>query len=1735
MDESRGGPLGPDYDAYVNDLGWERRARRLREELPRHVGQRLPEHMTPTVWVMMERLPLSPNGKLDRLALPDPKETEAGSKSFEAPRGPIEEQIAGVWRQVLSVERIGREDNFFERGGHSLLATQVISRLRDLLGVEIPLRFLFEAQTVRELAAHVAHMRSGIEAPSVQSGPVPVGRSGDLPLSFAQQRLWFLNQLAPESAAYNIPMAFSLKGEVDLSAVNAALNAIVERHEVLRTRFINREGEPVQRVLPHTPFDVPVTDLSGETSTRRERLVEDAIGGEASTRFDLETEPPLRAALILRGKGDHLLLLTIHHIAADGWSAAIFAREFRAFYQAHRRGMAPSLAPLPLQYGDFAVWQRKWLEGEALERQFAYWRTNLSGLAPLNLPKDRPDRGGGPRQGEKIGFDISPETVAGLYRMSQRGQTTLFALVLATWQILLSRYGRQEDIAVGCPVANRTHLATEGLIGCFANTLVMRSRVDNELSFEEFLSLVTGRVLDAQSNQDVPFEKLVEELAPDRDLSRNPFFQVMLAFQNAPDEDLRLGDLIIEPVRAGSREAKFDLTLNVRETQNGGLSCHLEYASDLFDRPTAEQMGRHWRAILEAVTRDASVRIREIPLLDGDEVNRITRVWNATAQAYPEHACLHHLVSAQALRTPEAIAVSFNDAQITYGELERRSGQLANYLVRAGFGGERRVGVLLERSCEMVISLLGILKAGAAYLPLEPSLPADRLQFMIEDAEAQVIVSTNALAGRVPFFRGMLLRADADWPLISQAAQAAPADFTTPGRLAYVIYTSGSTGKPKAVMVPHRGMVSRVSWMLRKFEMGPGERLLQKTPLSFDASAWEFYVPLASGSCLVMAEPERHGDSAYLAHMICERRITALQVVPSMLGALLDEPLFPECRSLKWLFCGAEALPREMTRRLFELFPRDRRPALTNLYGPTEASPDVTSWTCGEEEQSEIVPIGKPIANTQIYILDEEMRPSPPGVPGELFIGGVALAWGYWGRPSLTAERFLPDPYGGFGARLYRSGDLARFRADGRIEFLGRIDHQVKIRGFRIETGEVESVLGAHPAVRKCAVMACESGPGEKRLVAYVVPQAGERPSPGEFRAYLQQQLPDYMVPAAFVELASLPLNGSGKLDRNALPEPNWGHEVSAQPASPIECVVADLWSSLLRVGAVGRDANFFELGGHSLLATRMMSRVRTLFSVELPLRTVFESPVLEEFASRVAEARRKAPAHNLPLIRPADRSRPLPLSTAQRRLWLSQMLEPESAAYNVIDGMLLNGSPDIRALRRAVEEIVRRHEILRTRFVAEGAEPVQVIEPAFPIPVAFVDLSEVPVSNRDQTAKVVAGEQAHRAFDLSLLPLLRLLVIKMSDARHALVATMHHIINDGWSMGVLGGEFWGLYRRFAKGESVSLPEPRLQYADYAAWERGITEGPAAEEALSYWRRQLSDVAEIELPKDRPRPRRPSHRSGVIPLEVGAETLDGLNRVGRSEGTTLFMTLTAALEMAISHFSGRELFPLGTTFANRGRPELEGLLGFFANQVVLRAEVPRRSTARELLRAVRDTALDAHDFQHVPFERVVEAVAPARNGRRQPLFDAKIVLNAAGPDSDEGAGGSGLTIDPWPVEGATAKFDLLLLLTERGNELRGALEFDADIYDHSTAERIAHLFESILKSMASDDDVLSRPVEQVLEIAERERWNKLRERAERASAEVRHNASRRAIVVPASRRLVIEDTPTLSTPPNEIA
>jgi pristinamycin I synthase-3/4 len=1730
MDESGSGPIGVAYDAYVNDLGWERRARRLREELPRYVGRRLPDHMTPTVWVMVERLPLSPNGKLDRLALPDPKEMDAGSKSFEAPRGQIEEQIAGVWRQVLSVERIGREDNFFERGGHSLLATQVISRLRDLLGIELPLRSLFEAQTVRALAAHFARMRSDIEAPSVEPGPVPVDRSGDLSLSFAQQRLWFLNQLDPESAAYNIPTAFSLKGEVNLSAVTAALNAIVERHEVLRTRFVSRQGEPVQRVLPHTPFDVPVTDLSGESSTRRERLVEDAIAREASTHFDLETEPPLRAALNRLGEGEHLLLLTIHHIAADGWSAAIFAREFHAFYQAHLRGMAPPLAPLPLQYGDFAVWQRKWLEGETLERQLAYWRTNLSDLTPLNLPKDRPDRGVGTRRGEKISFELSPETGAGLHRLSQRGQTTLFAVALATWQILLSRYGRQDDIAVGCPVANRTHLATEGLIGCFANTLVLRSRVDNELSFEEFLSLVAERVLDAQSNQDVPFEKLVEELAPDRDLSRNPFFQVMLAFQNAPDEDLRLGDLIIEPVRAGTREAKFDLTLNVRETQNGGLSCHLEYASDLFDRQTAEQMCRHWRATLEAVTRDASVHIREISLLDSNEVNRITQGWNATAQAYPERSCLHHLVSAQALLTPGSIAVSFNDAQITYGELERRSGQLANYLVRAGFGGERPIGVLLDRSCEMVISLLGILKAGAAYLPLETSLPADRLQFMVEDAEAQVIVSTNALAGRVPFFRGMLLRVDDDWPLISRAAPEAPADVTTPDHLAYVIYTSGSTGKPKAVMVPHRGMVSRVSWMLREFGMGPRERLLQKTPLGFDASAWEFYVPLASGSCLVMAEPERHGDSAYLAHMICERQITALQVVPSMLGALLDEPLFPECRSLKWLFCGAEALPREMTRRFFGLFPGDRRPALTNLYGPTEASPDVTSWTCGDEEQSEIVPIGKPIANTQIYILDEEMRPAPPGVPGELFIGGVALARGYWGRPSLTVERFLPDPYGGSGARLYRTGDLARFRTDGRIEFLGRIDHQVKIRGFRIETGEVESVLGAHPAVRKCAVVAWESGPGERRLVAYVVPQSGERPSPGEFRAHLQRQLPDYMVPGAFVELESLPLNGSGKLDRNALPEPNWEHEASAQPASPIECVVADLWSSLLRIGAIGRDANFFELGGHSLLATRMMSRVRTLFNVELPLRTVFESPVLEEFASRVAEARRKAPAQKLPSIRPADRSLPLPLSTAQRRLWLTQTLEPESAAYNVIDGMLLHGPLDIRALRRGVAEIVRRHEILRTRFVAEGAEPVQVIEPALTIPVAFVDLSEVPVSKRDQTAKEIAGEQTRKAFDLSLLPLLRLLVIKMSDARHALVATMHHIINDGWSMGVLGNEFRSLYRRFASGESVSLPELRLQYADYAAWERGITEGRAAEEALSYWRKQLSDVAEIELPKDRPRPRRPSHRSGVIPLEVGAETLDGLKRVGRSEGTTLFMTLTAALEMAISRFSGRELFPLGTTFSNRGRPELEGLLGFFANQVVLRAEVPRRSSARELLRSVRDTALDAYDFQQVPFERIVEAVATARNGRRQPLFDAKIVLNAAEPDSD-GGGGSGLSIDPWPIEGATAKFDLLLLLTERGNELRGALEFDADIYDRSTAERIAHLFESILKSMISDEDVLSRPVEQLLEIAERDRWNKLRERAERASAAVRHSASRRAIAVPASRRLVIEDAPTSSTLP----
>jgi amino acid adenylation domain-containing protein len=1053
----------------------------------------------------------------------------------------------------------------------------------------------------------------------------PAARDGRLPPSFAQERLWFIDRLEPGSAVYNIPVAWRLVGALDVAALERSLGEIVRRHEALRTVFAEEDGSPVQVIAPFVGFVLPVEDWSGLSDEGREEAVRRHAGEEARRAFDLSAGPLFRASLLRLGAEDHVLLLSVHHIVSDGWSLGVLYRELSALYAAYHEGRESPLSELPVQYADYAVWQREQLAGEALDQQLGYWRERLADApALLELPTDHPRPAVPTFRGAQEQVELPLELLERLQALGRSEGATLYMTLLATFQVLLSKYGGSDDIVVGSLGAGRTRREVEDTIGFFVNTLVFRTDLSGDPGFREVLRRAREATLGAYEHQEVPFERLVAELQPERSLSHTPLFQVMFALQNAVERGVALPGLEVSEAGAELESAKFDLFLTARATPQG-LRVGLNYSTDLFERGTIARMLGHLERVLEQVAADADVRLSRLELLGEAERALVMEEWNRTAAEVPVDRCIHELVETQAARTPGAVAVVYEGEALSYAELNARANRLAHHLRGRGVGPEVRVGVLMERGLEMVVSLLAVMKAGGAYVPLDPGLPPERLAYMLDDGAVPLVLVQDALRGAVPAREGVeVLAVDALAERLAEEPAENPAVGAGPDSLAYVIYTSGSTGRPKGVMNAHRGVVNRLVWMQAQLGIGADDVVLQKTPFSFDVSVWEFFWPLQQGATLVMARPDGHRDPQYLREVIEGEGVTTLHFVPSMLQPFVEAVEAGRCGSLRHVVCSGEALPPALVRRFHDRFAAPV--VLTNLYGPTEAAVDVSCWTCPRDGADGVVPIGRPVWNTALYVLDAALRPVPVGVPGELFIGGVQVARGYQGRAAMTAERFVPDPFSAEGgARLYRTGDRARWRMDGAIEYLGRLDFQVKVRGFRIELGEMEAVLRRHESVADCVVVAREDVPGENRLVAYVVGEARAE----ALRAHVRRSLPEYMVPAAFVFLDALPLNPNGKVDRRALPAPEYGaaEETYVAPRTPVEEAVAAIWAEVLRLERVGRLDDFFELGGHSLLATRVVSRVRARFGVGLPLRALFEGPTVAEMARVLAEGGAEAVA----------------------------------------------------------------------------------------------------------------------------------------------------------------------------------------------------------------------------------------------------------------------------------------------------------------------------------------------------------------------------------------------------------------------------------------------------------------------------------------------------------------------------
>ncbi|HVR96608.1 MAG TPA: amino acid adenylation domain-containing protein, partial [Thermoanaerobaculia bacterium] len=1231
----------------------------------------------------------------------------------------------------------------------------------------------------------------------------PRARSAEgSPLSFSQERLWFLDELQPGSAVYNVPAAFRLRGPLDVAVLASALGAIVQRHEALRTTFAVAGGRPVQVAAPEGRLALPVIDLQSLPSAARETEAARLRADAAARPFDLARGPLLRTALVGLAAGDHVLLLTLHHIVADAWSLGVLIRELGDFYQAFFECRPPSLPALPVQYVDYVLWQRERLQGERLANRLAYWQGRLAGLPVLELPTDRPRPAVQSGRGRRRPAVFPGAPLAGLKALADSEGATLFMVLLAAFELLLRRYTGQDDLAVGASVANREPSEVEPLIGFFVNTVVMRGLVREEETGREWLRAVRSSALAAYANQELPFEKLVEELRPERSLDRNPLVQVLFSLQNAPLAlELPGTGLFLTLLDTDNGTSKLDLNLALWETP-AGLAGEVEYSTDLFETATVARLERHFETLLAGLAAAPDRPLAELSLLCPEERQQLLAEWNDTRTpmlltAEPE-PCLHRLFERQAERSPDAVAVACEGRELTYRGLHERADRLARRLRALGVGPEVPVAVAAERSLEAVVGLLAVLKAGGAYLPLDPSYPRERLALMLRDSRAALLLAQPHLAAGLPAdgVRTVLLDGGQE---DAEAALPEP----EPDSLAYVIYTSGSTGTPKGAMNTHRAVVNRILWSQRLYRLEPADRVLQKTPFSFDISVWELFWPLLTGARLVLARPGGHKDSSYLAGVIAEQGITTMHFVPSMLQVFLEEAALPSPGPLRRVIASGEALTPAHRDRFLARFDVP----LYNLYGPTEAAIEVTAWPCAGEGLRGTVPIGRPIDNVTIHLLDEALRPVPAGVPGQLHIGGMAPARGYLHRPDLTAERFVPDPFAASpGGRLYATGDLARYLPDGTVESRGRIDHQHKLRGFRIELGEVEAVLRGQPGVAEAVAMVREDRAGDPRLVAYAVAAGGECSADG-LRQALADRLPAPMVPAAIVLMDALPLTPNGKVDRKALPAPDSSREeaAGAAPGTPVQEMLAALWRELLGIEDIRLGDNFFEAGGHSLRATQLRSRVQSVFGLALPLQSFFTAQTLA-LQAELVEAGLRQGAAVAPPIAPVPRDGDLPLSFAQQRLWFLDQLEPGTALYNVPLVGDLRGVVDVAALARSFAEIVRRHESLRTTFPETAAGAVQKVAPPeeVHVPLPVIDASGLPPAARARELERLTLAEARRSFDLARGPLLRTFLLRDAEREHVLLISMHHIITDGWSTGVIVRELSAFYHGFATGRFPS-------------------------------------------------------------------------------------------------------------------------------------------------------------------------------------------------------------------------------------------------------------------------------------------------------------------------------------------
>ncbi len=2060
----------------------------------------LPDYMIPAVFVPVTELPLTANLKVDRKALPDPDsnllQTE---REFVAPRNCKEKIIAEEWIRVLQVESVGVHDNFFNLGGHSLLATQVISRIQSRLDVKVPIPVLFEYPTVAGLAHWIKTKGDSSGDDEFPLVAIPANPDGSriAPQSFAQQRLWFLSEVAAGSALYNLDGTIPFE-DVDFEALQKALTELARRQESLRTTFATQNGEPVQIVAAPGPMPFEVVDLRQARTSQLRKELQRLRREEKLKPFDLARGPVVRFKLVILDDHRQVLLYCMHHIITDGWSTGVFGRELRILYQALSRGNPQPLPEPTIQYADFAAWQNSRLKGEELEKQIDYWRQHLTGLSHLELPLDRPRPAIPSYRSSQIPLVIPEEVLAELNWFAQGEKSTLFMLLLAAFQFVLGQNAGQNDVAVGTPIANRTRAELENIIGFFVNSLVMRTDLSGKPSFRELLSRVRKNCLEAYGHQDLPFDRLVEELAPKREPNVQPMFQVMFVLQNTPsgNAEPRQGQSSAAPVANNDAGMMFyDLTLSLADI-GGRIHGSLHYNTDLFDQESAESFCRHFLTLLNRILLDPDEPLSAHSIISDTE-RELLLERSLPGEKLDCEYCIQKLFEDSVDRDSAKTAVVYEGSQLSYGELDGKANQLAHYLIHLDVVPGTTVGLYVERGLDWIVGLIAILKAGGVYLPLNPELPPDRLDWMLEDSAPSVILTREEFGSRIPEKLAKVLPMGSIELELQAMSAMRPKVDVTPQDLAYIIYTSGSTGRPKGVMIEHHSLCQTIIAQIPLFGVTPESRVLSTIAPSFDASLGEIFRSLLAGATLYLAPREQLLPGPDLIGLLKNSHITTTTLVPTVLAALPDNEDLPE---LTTLTVGGEVLSAELARR----WGGGRR--LINGYGPTETTIGATlavDWPVGETP-----PLGYPLPGVRAYVLDREMELLPDGVPGELYLGGAGLARGYLNQADLTQKSFVDNPFcEEQGSRLYRTGDRVRWRSDGQLAFLGRMDEQVKIRGHRVEPGEISAVLEQYPGISEGVVVARQDSTGGQRLVAYVVagkdnegllsdiedgsaliaewhrayemlarrllaeevedlrlnftgwtssyndenipqeemaswadatvdrirglkpknvleigsgsglvllrlapfcehytgldfsaglldvvaanmhlikesnckvelihgkadelaefPEAffdtvvinsvaqyfpdihyflrvleksislleyggtvflgdlrnfqlldafhasvlyskasaalpcnrlwqrvcryisqerelflspqlfskllkewprvtriqimpkaestnnelstfrydvivhldtnvseycdtikwldwnwtssedgllslrkilannplrlgvrsvpnsrtanaallvpmlrnssadalekariaeqnvadlrkiladtpkGTEPetlmrlaqdlgyrcelswfstgpdgcfdvifipngdaaaapfalpdvasldwddfanNPGksakarnmsfELRAHLSSRLPSYMVPSAFIQLDALPLTAHGKIDRNALPNLEEFDIVGtdgeyAAPASDLEGSLVAIWANLLQRDRIGVNDNFFDLGGHSLLATQVIASLRTQLDIDVPITAMFAAPTIAKLANWIEANPQHLLAQNLPPLVPSGldpaAGREAQQSFSQQRLWFVSLLNPGSTLYNSLGTVPLSGELDFDALENALTEMSRRHQSLRTTFTTREDEPIQVIAPLETVTFQIEDLRNLPTNQRRNHIQRIRQAETAKPFDLVNGPVARYVIVIIDDNRQILLVSLHHIITDGWSMGVLRREIRALYGAYRQGSPSPLPEPIFQYADFATWQRSWLRDDELERQLEYWRKNLADAAHLGLPMDRARPAIPRYRAGLVNLAVPRPLAQRLGQLAREEEVTMFMLLLAAFQYVLGQNAGQEDVVVGTPIANRSRAELKNIIGFFVNSLVMRTDLSGKPSFRELLRRVRQTCLDAYSHQDLPFDRLVEELAPRRELNVQPLFQVLFVLEITPEGSDTGQQVSqtqpaGTSTD---AGGGSMHYDLTLNLAEVGGGLRGAVHFNTDLFNPETAERIGRNFLTLLSFVVSEPNV----------------------------------------------------------------